>query len=260
MQVYNLKVPILLIFILLNLAFGFSQNNEEKLDFNLLSENFLRAIKQGKDTKKFQKKLSNTTLELLESQLRTDKQKLAFWVNIYNAYIQVILSENPKLYDNRQAFFNDDRIVIANEKVSFSKIEHGILRKSQWPLGLGKIRKWFPNKFERRLRVNKRDYRIHFALNCGAKDCPPVAIYTADRLYEQFNKSSGLFLKQTTSYEEKSKTVKITPLFSWFRGDFKGRKGSKNILKDQGLIPTTKVKIDFTNYDWTLYLDNWIKL
>ncbi len=255
------KSCFLLIFIILGCTSNKAQTPHSNIsDFNLLSEQFLEDIRIGKDTKVYQDQLANTTLESLEEGLQTDEQKLAFWVNIYNAYIQVFLSNNPELYDDRQAFFNDERIRIAGEKRSFSKIEHGIIRKSQWPLGLGKIRKWFPNKFERKLRVNKRDYRIHFALNCGAKDCPPVAIYEADRVNEQFDKRTAAYLKRTSEYDDKTKTVAVTSLFSWFRGDFDGKSGTKKILKEQGLIPTKDIELEFKNYDWTLDLDNWTEL
>ena len=262
MNVYKFRVRVVFIFILFTINNSLSQGTDEgSIDFNKLSEKFLSATKEGSDTQQFQDQLANTTLMALQNGLQTDHQKLAFWVNIYNAYIQVILSENPKLYEDRQAFFNEDRIMIAGEKVAFSKIEHGIIRKSQWPLGLGKIRKWFPNKFERKLRVDKRDYRIHFALNCGAKDCPPVAIYEADRLDEQFKKSTSMYLKKTTVFDDTKKEVAITSLFSWFRGDFGSKKDVKKILKEQKLIPTIKdIEIQYKNYDWTLDLDNWIEL
>lgn len=233
----------------------------EVLEFNKLSETFLRDAIEGKDTQKIQDQLAETTLKSLEIDLKTDAQKLAFWVNTYNAYIQVFLRESPALYNDRNSFFNDDRITIAGELISFAKIEHGIIRKSQWPLGLGKIRKWFPNKFERKLRVDKRDYRVHFALNCGAKDCPPVAIYYADRLDEQFAKSTKMYLKKTTVFDAVKKEVAITSLFSWFRGDFGSHGEIKNILKNQGLIPQTKdIDITYKNYDWTLDLENKIAL
>jgi len=230
-------------------------------DFNALSEQFLSDIKESKDTKKHQDILANTSLEALENGLQTDYEKLAFWVNIYNAYIQVFLKKNPELYDDRTAFFNDDRIRIAGELVSFAKIEHGIIRKSQWALGLGKIRKWFPNKFERKLRVHERDYRVHFALNCGAKDCPPVAIYQAARLNDQFDQGTARYLEKNTDYDASKKEVAVTSLFSWFRGDFGSKNDIKKILKAQNLIPTTKdIDITYKNYDWTLDLDNWINL
>ncbi len=261
-----MKYPIIKLFMPIIILLCFNDtlaqgNPNPHSNYNRLSEQFLNDIRAGKNTQEIQDKLASTTLEALEKGLGADHEKLAFWVNIYNAYIQVILSENPKLYDDRRAFFNEDRIMIAGEKVSFSKIEHGIIRKSQWPLGLGKVRKWFPNEFERKLRVHKRDYRVHFALNCGAKDCPPVAIYEATRLEEQFTKGTKLYLKRTTHYNDLSKETAITSLFSWFRGDFGGKSGIKKILKGQGLIPTTKdIELTFKDYDWTLDLDNWTTL
>ncbi|NNL10055.1 MAG: DUF547 domain-containing protein, partial [Croceitalea sp.] len=153
------------------------------------------------------------------------------------------------------------QINIAGEMVSFAKIEHGIIRKSQWELGLGYFRKIFPDKFERKLRVDKRDYRIHFALNCGAKDCPPVAIYTPNRLKEQLQKGTKIYLERTTTVNTQNNIAKVTSLFSWFRGDFGGKNGVKKILKEQNLIQNTKdVELSYKNYDWTLDLDNFIDL
>lgn len=230
-------------------------------DFNDLSEEFLKNIVNGQSTNEIRAQLYSTTLEELENGLETDAEKLAFWTNIYNAYIQVILAKNPDLYKDRQAFFKKEQIPIAGRLISFAKIEHGIIRKSQWELGGGLIRTWFPDKFERELRVDARNYHIHFALNCGAKDCPPVAIYEADRLEEQFDKGTKAYLTRVSEYNSDTKEVRTTPLFSWFRGDFGCKSGVKDILKEYGIVPTTK-KIDVTykDYDWTLDLDNFTEL
>tara|TARA_R110000868_G_scaffold121034_3_gene321155 strand:+ start:52591 stop:53379 length:789 start_codon:yes stop_codon:yes gene_type:complete len=262
MNTISYKLILLSLFaFFISFPFQGQQVQSNNLNFNKLSENFLTQIKEGKETKEIRDQLANTTLEALEKGLKTDEQKLAFWVNIYNAYIQVILAKNPELYSDRSVFFNKEQIPIAGESLSFAKIEHGIIRKSQWPLGLGLIRKWFPNKFERKLRVDKRDYRIHFALNCGAKDCPPVAIYSAEKLDLQFKKGTENYLKGTTTYNAADKQVKVTSLFNWFRGDFGCKKGVKKILNQHGLIPTTKdITLSYKNYDWTLDLDNWTNL
>lgn len=232
-----------------------------KMDLNLLSEQFLEKIKKGENTQEIQDKLANISFETLQRSLGTDEEKLAFWVNFYNAYIFVILSDNPKLYDDKKSFFKKEQISIAGKMISFEKIEHGIIRKSQWSLGLGMVRKWFPDTFERKLRVDKRDYRIHFALNCGAKDCPPVAIYRADKVDLQFEEGTKRYLKHTTEYDAQRNEVAVTALFNWFRGDFGCKRGIKTILKKHGLIPDTKsVDLTYKNYDWSLDLDNWIAL
>ncbi|RRQ48154.1 DUF547 domain-containing protein [Maribacter algicola] len=238
-----------------------AQSPKEKIDFNELSEQFLHRIKNNENTQEIQDILSSTTIDVLEKKLDTNDKKLAFWVNIYNAYIQVILQKNPDLYQDRSEFFKKDQIHIAGETISFEKIEHGIIRKSQWEYGLGFVGKIFPGEFEKRLRVDEPDYRIHFALNCGALDCPPVAIYEWERLDEQFGKGTARYLERTTDYNIDEKKVLVTALFSWFRGDFGGVDGVKDILKHQKLIPTTKgIDIDYKNYDWTLKLDNFVNL
>lgn len=241
---------------------SYSQNQvPENINFNQLSETLLKNIKDGKDTKTIQETLSKASLVALEHGLQTDHKKLAFWINIYNAYIQIILSKHPELYKDRAAFFKEKQIYIAGKLLSFDKIEHGIIRKSQWKLGLGYIRKVLPNKFERKLRVDKRDYRVHFALNCGAKDCPPVAIYQAEQLDEQLNQSMNSYLKKVSIFDEQNHSVATSPLFSWFRGDFGCKKNIKNILKSDDIIPTTKnIDLTYKTYDWTLDLGNWVTL
>ncbi len=258
-QIKYLTASLYAFFVLCNV---YGQKQHVKItDFNALSEEFLKNIVNEQSTNELRAQLYSTTLEELENGLKTDTKKLAFWTNIYNAYIQIILSENPDLYKDRQTFFKKEQIPIAGRLISFAKIEHGIIRKSQWELGGGLIRKWFPNKFERKLRVDNRNYHIHFALNCGAKDCPPVAIYEADRLDEQFDKGTKAYLKRVSAYDSDKNEVKTTPLFSWFRGDFGCKKGVKNILKEYKIIPTTKkIDVNYKNYDWTLDLDNFTEL
>ena len=232
-----------------------------KPDLNALSEQLLTNIREGKDTRHFQEALKKTSLAALEQGLADDYRRIAFWVNIYNAYIQLILSENPGLYKDRDDFFKREQIPIAGKNISFAKIEHGILRKSQWEFGLGYFRKWFPDEFERRLRVQNPDYRIHFALNCGAKSCPPVAIYTARRLDTQLKTATRNYLQRTSTYDKKQGEVAVTALFNWFRGDFGGSSGIRKILADSGVIPRgSEAAITYKDYDWTLHLDNFTTL
>lgn len=234
------------------------QTTNTSVNWNKVSEEFLANTKEGESTAEIKTLLYSTTLDDLNDFLDTDEKKLAFWINIYNAYIQEILSQNPEKYQDRSTFFKTEQIPIAGRMLSFEKIEHGIIRKSQWPLGLGLIRKWFPDKFERKLRVDERDYRIHFALNCGAKDCPPVTIYTAANVDKQLEKNTTQYLQKNSSYNAETRTVKVTSLFNWFRGDFGCKKGIKEILKREDIIPTTKkIELQYLDYDWTLSLDNW---
>lgn len=238
----------------------FSMCEAQTTKLNSLSEQFLINIKKGENTEHWQEQLAKIDVEELTTTLRTDEQKLAFWINIYNAYIQVILIKDPELYEDKSSFFSKDQITMAKNKISFDKIEHGIIRRSQSKIGLGYVKKGFPDRFEKLLRIEEPDYRIHFALNCGAKDCPPIAIYSPIDLHHQLAKSTTYFLKSSTTFDTTQNKVFVSSLFSWFRGDFGGKGGSLKILKEQNLIPTTRgVEIDYKEYNWTLDLGNFIE-
>lgn len=228
---------------------------------NRLSEAFLAQAREGKDTQAFRKVLAEISADSISEVLITDTQRYAFWVNIYNAFILDILGKHPEYYNDRDHFFTNPQIEIGGETIAFAKIEHGILRRSQWELGFGYMGKWFPGTFERKLRVKKRDYRIHFALNCGAKDCPPVAVYQVKTLQEQLELGTRLFLKKSSKYNASEHKIKVSALFNWFRGDFGGKKGIRAILEKYGLVGHTEgLALEYASYDWTLDLKNHIDL
>lgn len=210
----------------------------------------------GKSYEKEVKILEESTLEDLTSELKNDKQKLAFWLNIYNAFIQISLTENPDLYKDRGKYFTTPRVNIAGEILSFDDIEHDIMRRSRIKISWGYLRKYFRPKWERKLRVDDIDWRIHFALNCGAKSCPPVAVYTVDNLDYELDFMTTQYLKEQTTYEAETKTAKSVSLFSWFRADFGGLCGARDILYNYNIIPEKAENLEFKNYDWTLSLGN----
>jgi hypothetical protein len=226
--------------------------------YNKLSEEMLMKLKEGKSVKDIQEKLAKITVEDLTKSLVNDNQRMAFWLNVYNAYIIAILREQPDKFKDRGTFFTTKQIRIAQHILSFDDIENGIIRKSQFKFGLGYISKIFPPKLERKLRVSERDYRIHFALNCGAKSCPPVRVYKAETLDKQLQNATLSYLKEVVKYEPSQNEVMVTPLMSWFRGDFGGKNGVLKILKDMKLIPQEEnPKINYADYSWELDINNY---
>ena len=228
------------------------------INYTKTSQKLLQNLIENKPFRVEVKTLAKGSLKDLILELNTDEKKIAFWINVYNAFIQISLTKNPKEYENRSRFFKKPRIQIANQLLSFDNIEHGILRKSTVKLSLGYLKKIFRPKWELELRIQGEiDWRIHFALNCGAKNCPPVQIYSPKNLNTALNFATKKFLETQTTYNLKNKTVKTTTLFSWFRGDFKGIKGVKKILIDYKIVPEMPNRLVFTNYDWTLSLANY---
>ncbi|MGB7393450.1 MAG: DUF547 domain-containing protein, partial [Pricia sp.] len=59
------------------------EKTQEIHDFNALSEQFLINIINEQSTSEIRAQLYGTTFEKLEAGLKTDDEKLAFWINIY---------------------------------------------------------------------------------------------------------------------------------------------------------------------------------
>jgi hypothetical protein len=224
-----------------------------------LSKSFVQELREGKQVEEQVQQYAQLDLESLESGLATQAEKLTFWINTYNGFVIYLLRDQPSLFEDRSAFFTKKRLLIGNTDFSFDDIEHGIIRNSRTKLGLGYFRKIFIPKHIRRLQIKKREARIHFALNCGARSCPPVAVYDDAKLEQQLTTGTKRFLEKVTSIE--GETVTTTPLFSWFRGDFKGKKGIRKMLREYEIIQTEeKVDLEFGKYDWTLDISNFTDL
>lgn len=222
-----------------------------------LSQEFMYAAKTNSDVSSFISRLKGIDYSVLQDSLKTDDEKKAFWINLYNAFVNASLHQNPELYKKRSRFFKAKDIEVAGKTFSLDKIEHGILRRSKVKWGLGYINKLFPIKTEKELRVKTVDYRIHFALNCGAKSCPPIAFYKSEDLEKQLELATTAYLTGEVEYNSATNVLQVPVLLSWFRGDFGGRKKALQMLKERKIIPENIVpKIKFKKYDWSLYLDN----
>ncbi len=221
-----------------------------------LARELMERVKEERPYEKVRKKLEEASVEALDKELDEDPKRLAFWLNVYNAHIQILLQEDPSLYDDRDAFFGKERVTIAGEKLSFDKIEHGIIRRSKVKVSMGYANKMFPGSFEKRFRLDELDPRIHFALNCGARNCPPVAVHHAERIDKELDYMSRKFLEETT--ELKNGKAHVVALFSWFRGDFGGKDGIREMLRRYDIISgDASPELVFKDYDWTLSLGNY---
>lgn len=223
-----------------------------------LSQQLVYAAKTGDQTGEYVRQLQQINMDELKSALQSDEEKIAFWINLYNAYTQISLQKNPAQYKTRSKFFGSKQIEIAGSAFSLDDIEHGILRRSKIKWGLGHLNKLFPGKKEKALRVDQLDYRLHFALNCGAKSCPPIAFYTPENINRQLDLAMNAYLKSEAEYDEAGNTVKLPAIMSWFRRDFGGKKKMIALLQELSIVPVNKrPSIQFNKYDWTLYLQNY---
>ena len=222
-----------------------------------LSQDFMYAAKTNEDASDYIRQLKELNYTDLVNNLKGDDDKKAFWINLYNAYTNYSLHKNPDQYKSRNKFFKNKNVEIAGKIFSLDKIEHGILRKSKIKWSLGYLNKLFPGKTEKQLRVRKLDYRIHFALNCGAKSCPPIAFYNPENLNAQLDLATNTYLSSEAVYNKETNTLQLPALISWFRRDFGGKKKVVNLLKQKGILDASVHPIiKFKKYDWSLFLNN----
>jgi hypothetical protein len=244
---------------------GYLNINTNKKDFSKdvsiidVSQQLLLAVKKKEPTESLVETIKGITASHLSSQLVNDDLKKAFWINLYNAYIQVTLSKNPEKYKNRSIFFGDKVIEVAEQTLSLDDIEHGLLRRSKIKWSHGYLNKLFPSAFEKKNRVKVVDYRIHFALNCGAKSCPPIAFYQPAQIDGQLDIATRSYLQGEAAYDEAKDQVFLPAIMGWFRGDFGGKTKMVELLKKLKIVPADKKpEVSFITYDWNLFLENYI--
>lgn len=246
-------------------AAGAGQETGE-VSYAELSMQLVEAVRDGKPHFMITRTLASVSEDELFENLDTESKKRAFWLNIYNAYVQILLLENSELFEDRNSwfgynFFSSPQITIAGKELSFDDIEHGIMRRSTIKISLGYIRSWFVDDFVERFWWDEIDPRIHFVLNCGAASCPYIAPMDPGRVEEQLERGAKEYLEETTDYDAENNELEVTRLISWFRGDFGGVSGAVEMIKDYGIIPLeADPSVNYKEYDWTLELGNYKEL
>ncbi|VTT86388.1 hypothetical protein DM2_2426 [Halorubrum sp. DM2] len=219
------------------------------------SQRFLRAVRAGSEHDPAREDARTRLAYLSESDLDAlgPDERLAFWLNAYNAATGDALLSEPDRFESRRRFFSEPIVTVAGEDLSLDAIEHGILRGSQWKYGLGYVPNPLPSAFVRRHRVAEPDFRVHFALNCGAASCPAVAAYDAETVDADLDASTENYLRSETLVEDG--TAYVPRLLLWYRGDFGGRSGIRRILREYDVVdPDGVSRVRYREYDWSLAL------
>ena len=162
----------------------------------------------------------------------TRNQKMAYWINAYNAFtVKLILKNYPissitKLDGGKP--WDVKWIKLGEKMYSLNNIEHDILRPTY------------------------KDARIHFAVNCAAKSCPPLLnrAWTANTLNATLEKQTKTFINNTTFNEIDAGAVKLSKIFEWYKVDF------GDLIEYINKYSTIKVSkdaaIEFVDYNWAL--------
>ncbi|OMO91567.1 hypothetical protein COLO4_18293 [Corchorus olitorius] len=140
-------------------------------------------------------------LQKVDLRALTHQQKLAFWINMYNAcimhgYLQYGVPNTPEKF---LALMNKASLNVGGNTISAQAMEHYILRKSppsNIKEGYQKNDKEDQETMVRKLYgLELMDPNVTFALCCGTRSSPAVRIYTADGVAAELEKSKLEYLQ-----------------------------------------------------------------
>jgi len=179
----------------------------------------------------------NRYLSMLEQNPVQDQwdrsQKLAYWINAYNAFTVKLIIDNYPLKSIRDIDrpWGKKFIQLGNQSYSLNQIEHDIIRPD----------------FD--------EPRIHFALVCAAVSCPRLLnqAYVPDKLDQQLELQTRYFLNQSGKNKLGSEKVSISKLFNWYTKDFTAQGTVIDFLNQYSSVTiTSNAKVDYQDYDWSL--------
>ena len=196
--------------------------------------------------------------------LKDRGQRLAFWINIYNTavihgVIERGLERSVKEYPG---FFDRITYDIGGFRFSLNEIEHALLRGNRrHPYGL--LRPFRKGDPRLEFAVTPTDPRIHFALVCGARSCPPIGFYEAEQIEFQLELAAMSFINSPqVKILPEEKIVFISMIFKWYKIDFGGsdRALLDTLLKyldegkDKAFLEANRnqIRIRYQPYDWNL--------
>ena len=103
---------------------------------------------------------------------------MAFFINIYNALVIHAHVERgvPTTTYARYKFFSTMSYNIGGYSLTLNEIENGILRSNRASMATLYMKPFSVSDPKMKIILDKVEPRVHFALNCGAKSCPPIKV------------------------------------------------------------------------------------
>lgn len=221
-------------------------------------------IRRSDDYARYREQLLPQLAAFDPTALRTRTERIAFWINLYNAVVIDAVITAGVTHSVAEGslgglrFFRHASCVVGGQCLNCDDIEHGILRANRGhPFIPGQQ---FASDDPRCAWViEPLDARVHFALNCASRSCPPIGIYDASRLDEQLWLATRSFVHQCTRHA--GDVLEVSALFHWYAGDFGGRVGVLRFLSEylpnderRALIERcgARTRLRYADYDWGL--------
>lgn len=132
-----------------------------------------------------------------------EDERKRYYLTAYNAYILFYaVSAYPDRHGlwSRLGLFKNKDIILGGRKLTLNSLEHNIIRKEFL------------------------DPRIHFALNCGARSCPPLkaGVIPPNATENELEQAARRFINDPANvrFDESNLMLYLSKIFDWFEGDF----------------------------------------
>ncbi|WP_299820510.1 DUF547 domain-containing protein [uncultured Pontibacter sp.] len=163
-------------------------------------------------------------------------EKKAFYINAYNVLVlkQVLMQYPVKSVMDVAGFFDKQKFRVAGESLTLNELEN------------------------KKLRAPYQDARIHFALVCAAKSCPPLLnkAYTPKLVEKQLESQTRQSLQNPDFIKilPKQKQVQVSEIFKWYEADFLAEAPSviAYINKYTSMLIPPQYNTRYYTYNWQL--------
>lgn len=247
MKIFSFLLMLLTVAVLLATAPpAFAQSVDNAIYAELLQEHLHNGRVDYKGLKRDEARLDQylAVLKTVNAAALSNKERFAFYVNVYNAWtLKLILMNYPGIESIKDA----GSLFKSPWKIKFVELREGVLT--------------LDNVEHDILRARPNDPRVHFAVNCASKSCPPLmsAPYEGSKLDAQLDAMTRAFINDPASNAIKGDTLYLSKIFDWFDEDFGGEKGVVEFVKQyaapklkQALERRSNLDVKYLDYDWTL--------
>ena len=201
-------------------------------------------------SQEFQQYLGNLDAARLEPMSKDER--LAFWLNAYNAYTIQLINQHKE----RESIRNVNMFLGVLKGKRHGKVE--IVRAAGRFLNLDDV-------LNKVIRAEFKEPRIHMAIVDAAVSSPPLRAeaYEGSRLDQQLDDQTRTFLRERQTANRLdlgNSIVHLSPIFDWNRADF--GKTDEAIIRfvapyfdgrgERAAFAASRLTLEFTDFDWAL--------
>lgn len=181
-------------------------------------------------------------------ELPTSEDRLAFYLNAYNALVvngvvtHRVAGSVMSYRHDEGGFFDLKEHIVAGKTMSLNDLEHKLIRPTF------------------------KDPRVHVALVCAARGCPPIRpeAYVGRSVDAQLQDQSLLFSNSVkyVAFDAERDAVVLSPILKWYAEDWREHGGvfgwladrvenraAQSALRRKARHPTG---VEYAEYDWSL--------